>query len=185
MEVTLLKFQEKYSAKTPALTLLHKLGWKFFSPEQALVVRESRSRNLSSHDISTSMYVDHFPHPASHDISTSMYVTSEISLRDVLRKFHFTYAGKERLFSESSIDNVISKLCSSSLNKGLNVVNEKIYNHLLSPPYSSVSGAWGRDVEEAVVRFFRTTVLDRKRCKLVRQSLLKYLIFRFPCWKTG
>jgi type I restriction enzyme R subunit len=45
MSVTLPKFQEEYSAKIPALTLLHNLGWTFLSPEQALAARiEHRSR---------------------------------------------------------------------------------------------------------------------------------------------
>jgi len=101
--ITLPKFQEEYSAKIPALTLLHNLGWTFISPEQALSARGSK--------------------------------TSEVVLRDVLReelrKRRFTFAGKERSFSENSIDNVIAELCSPALNEGLNVANEKIYNHLL------------------------------------------------------
>ncbi len=119
MSVTLPKFQEEYSAKIPALTLLHNLGWQFLSPEQTLSARgASRSQ-----------------HPASHDISTSMCVTSKVVLRDVLReelrKRRFTYAGKERSFSENAIDNVIAELSTPALNEGLGVANEKLYNHLL------------------------------------------------------
>ncbi len=114
------KFQEEYSAKIPALTLLHNLGWTFLSPEQVLAARGShRSRYPTSHDTSASLRVE----------------TSEVVLRDVLRdqlrKRRFTFAGKERSFSENAIDNVIAELCSPALNEGLNVANEKIYNHLL------------------------------------------------------
>jgi len=120
MSVTLPKFQEEYSAKIPALTLLHNLGWTFLSPERALEARGGRrSRRPASHDTSASMRVE----------------TSEVVLRDVLRdelrKRRFTFTGKERSFSENAIDNVIAELCSPALNEGLYVANEKIYNHLL------------------------------------------------------
>ena len=36
------KFQEEYSAKLPALTLLTNLGWSFLSPEGALAVLSSK-----------------------------------------------------------------------------------------------------------------------------------------------
>ncbi len=103
MSVTLPKFQEEYSAKIPALTLLHNLGWTFMSPEQALSARNGKTSEVVLRDV----------------------------LRDELRKRRFTFAGKERSFSENAIDNVIAELCSPALNEGLNVANEKIYNHLL------------------------------------------------------
>ena len=103
MEVVLPKFQEEYSAKIPALTLLHNLGWTFLSPEQALLRRNGK---------------------------TSEVVLREV-LREELRKRHYVFAGKLRAFSEQAIDNVIAELCSPALNEGLGVANEKIYNHLL------------------------------------------------------
>ena len=103
VSVTLPKFQEEYSAKIPALVLLHNLGWTFLSPAQALSARNGK---------------------------TSEVVLREI-LREELRKRRFTFAGKERVFSENTIDNVIAELCSPALNEGLGVANEKIYNHLL------------------------------------------------------
>lgn len=103
MEVRLPKFQEEYSAKIPALTLLHHLGWCFLSPEQSLSARDSK---------------------------TGEVVLREV-LRDELRKRRYIYGGKERAFSEQAIDNVIAELCSPALNEGLGVANEKIYNHLL------------------------------------------------------
>lgn len=36
------KFQEEYSAKLPALTLLTNLGWSFFSSEGELAARGSK-----------------------------------------------------------------------------------------------------------------------------------------------
>jgi len=97
------KFQEEYSAKIPALILLHNLGWEFMSPNQALSARNGKTNEVVLREI----------------------------LRDELRKRCFTCAGKDRAFSESTIDHVVSTLCSPPLNEGLNVANEKIYNHLL------------------------------------------------------
>jgi type I restriction enzyme R subunit len=37
-----IKFQEEYSAKIPALTLLMNLGWSFLPPSQALVARDGK-----------------------------------------------------------------------------------------------------------------------------------------------
>ncbi len=103
MEVMLPKFQEEYSAKIPALTLLHNLGWTFLSPEQALSARNGKTGEVVMREV----------------------------LRNELRKRRYVLAGKERAFSEQAIDNVIAELCSPALNEGLGVANEKIYNHLL------------------------------------------------------
>jgi type I restriction enzyme R subunit len=97
------KFQEEYSAKIPALTLLTNLGWCFLSPEQALAERGGK--------------------------------TNEVVLRGVLReelaKRRFSFAGKEYSLSDQAIDNIIHEVCSPALNEGLNVANERMYNHLL------------------------------------------------------
>ncbi|MFP3457525.1 hypothetical protein R0J89_14840, partial [Psychrobacter sp. SIMBA_152] len=37
------KFQEEYSAKLPALTLLTNLGWQFLSPELELAARGGKT----------------------------------------------------------------------------------------------------------------------------------------------
>lgn len=97
------KFQEEYSAKIPALALLCNLGWQFITPEQALSARNGNTREVVLREV----------------------------LRDELRKRRFTQGDSERPFSESTIDYVISVLCTPSLNEGLDVANEKIYNHLL------------------------------------------------------
>lgn len=101
--VSLPKFQEEYSAKIPALTLLHNLGWTFLSPEQALSARNSKTNEVVLREV----------------------------LREELRKRRFIFAGKERVFSENAIDNVIAELFSPALNEGLSVANERIYNHFL------------------------------------------------------
>jgi len=102
-EMMLPKFQEEYSAKIPALTLLHNLGWTFMSPEQILSARNGKASEVVLREV----------------------------LREELRKRRFTFAGKERVFSENSIDNVIAELCSPALNEGLGIANERLYNHLL------------------------------------------------------
>ncbi len=97
------KFQEEYSAKIPALILLHNLGWTFLSPEKALAARNEKDNEVIFRDV----------------------------LRTELQKRRFTYTGKEYPLSEKSIDNIISEICSPALNEGLGIANEKIYNHLL------------------------------------------------------
>ncbi len=97
------KFQEEYSAKIPAIILLHNLGWEFLPPKQALAARHAKTNEVVLREI----------------------------LRDELKKRRFVYAGMERAFSESSIDHVISALCSPALNEGLNVASEKMYNYFL------------------------------------------------------
>ncbi|MGE8065459.1 type I restriction endonuclease subunit R [Pseudomonas sp. NPDC089569] len=97
------KFQEEYSAKLPALALLSNLGWDFLPPDQALLARAGK--------------------------------TDEVVLRDVLReqlsKRRFMFGGNECALSPKTIDNLISEVCSPALNEGLQVANERLYNHLL------------------------------------------------------
>lgn len=103
MAVYLPKFQEEYSAKLPALTLLTNLGWSFLSPSQALVARDGKQDQVVLRQI----------------------------LRKELSKRKFTFAGQEYPLSAKSVDNLISEICSPALNEGLLTANEKIYNHLL------------------------------------------------------
>ena len=97
------KFQEEYSAKLPALTLLTNLGWSFLPPEQALA---ARNKKLDE-------------------------VVLRAELREQLSKRKFKFAGNEHALSEKSIDNLIAEVCSPALNEGLLTANEKLYNHLL------------------------------------------------------
>ena len=97
------KFQEEYSAKLPALTLLTNLGWSFLSPEQALAARGNKLDGVVLRTV----------------------------LRAELSKRTFTFAGKEYPLSDSAIDNLIAEVCSPALNEGLLTANERMYNHLL------------------------------------------------------
>ncbi|MFJ0261005.1 type I restriction endonuclease subunit R [Acinetobacter baumannii] len=98
-----IKFQEEYSAKIPALTLLTNLGWSFLPPSQALVARDGKQDQVVLRQI----------------------------LRAELAKRSFNFAGQDYPLSEKSIDNLIAEICSPALNEGLLTANEKIYNHLL------------------------------------------------------
>lgn len=97
------KFQEEYSAKLPALTLLTNLGWSFLSPELALAARGGKADEVVLRNV----------------------------LRSELQKRTFTFAGKSYPLSEKAIDNLIAEVCSPALNEGLLTANERLYNHLL------------------------------------------------------
>ena len=97
------KFQEEYSAKLPALTLLTNLGWSFLSPELALAARGGKNDEVVLRQV----------------------------LRSELKKRTFTFAGKSYPLSEKAIDNLIAEVCNPALNEGLLTANERLYNHLL------------------------------------------------------
>ncbi|WP_303845415.1 type I restriction endonuclease subunit R [Aeromonas sobria] len=97
------KFQEEYSAKLPALTLLTNLGWSFLSPALALAARGGKADEVVLRNV----------------------------LRGELQKRTFTFAGKSYPLSEKAIDNLIAEVCSPALNEGLLTANERLYNHLL------------------------------------------------------
>jgi type I restriction enzyme R subunit len=97
------KFQEEYSAKLPALTLLTNLGWSFLSPELALAARGGKADEVVLRQV----------------------------LRIELQKRTFTFAGKTYPLSAKAIDNLIAEVCSPALNEGLLTANERLYNHLL------------------------------------------------------
>jgi type I restriction enzyme R subunit len=103
MNINTPKFQEEYSSKLPALTLLANLGWTFLSPEQTLDARGGKQDQVVLRDV----------------------------LKGELKKRRFTYAGQECSLSEKSIDNLINEVCTPALNEGLLTANEKLYNHLL------------------------------------------------------
>ena len=97
------KFQEEYSAKLPALTLLTSLGWSFISPEKALAARGGKADEVVLRQV----------------------------LRSELQKRTFIFAGKSYPLSDHAIDNLIAEVCSPALNEGLLAANERLYNHLL------------------------------------------------------
>lgn len=97
------KFQEEYSAKLPALTLMTNLGWSFLSPELALAARGGKADEVVLRQV----------------------------LRSELKKRTFNFSGKSYPLSEKAIDNLIAEVCSPALNEGLLTANERLYNHLL------------------------------------------------------
>lgn len=97
------KFQEEYSAKIPALTLLSNLGWEFITPSEALQLRDKKMDQVVLNTV----------------------------LRKALKKRTFTYGGKSYPLSETSIDFLINQLSQPAMNEGLKTANEKVYNHLL------------------------------------------------------
>lgn len=97
------KLQEEYSAKIPAISLLHNLSWSFLSSDDELSLRGG---------------------------NTGEVVLKEV-LREELGRRRFTFSGSECALSDNAIDNIISEICSPALNEGLGVANERIYNHLL------------------------------------------------------
>jgi type I restriction enzyme R subunit len=97
------KFQEEYSAKIPALTLLTNLGWDFINPENALSARAGKTNELILKDV----------------------------LRKELQKRRFIFSGKEYPLSDKAIDNIIHEVSSPALNEGLTIANERLYNHML------------------------------------------------------
>lgn len=103
MKTAIPKFQEEYSAKLPALSLLAKLGWHFINPDHALTARHGKLDGVVMRD----------------------------EIRIQLQKRVFVFAGKEHSLSNNAIDNILHEICSPALNEGLTSANEKLYNHML------------------------------------------------------
>ena len=94
------KFQEEYSAKLPALTLLTQLGWRFLSPDAALSMRGGKTDEVVLRPL----------------------------LREALTQRQFHFAGQDYPLSERAIDNLIAQVCSPALNEGLLTPNERMYH---------------------------------------------------------
>lgn len=97
------KFQEEYSAKIPALSLLTNLGWTFLPPEHALAKRGNKPDE----------------------------VVMRNELQRVLQTRRFRLEGREQALSDKAIDKLIAEVCNPALNEGLALANEKLYNHML------------------------------------------------------
>ena len=97
------KFQEEYSAKIPALSLLNNLGWRYVSPDEALKQRAGKPDEVVLREV----------------------------LRQELSKRRFEFEGKTHALSAASIDKLITQLCSPVLNEGLLAANETLYNHMV------------------------------------------------------
>ncbi|HEX7047669.1 MAG TPA: type I restriction endonuclease subunit R [Gammaproteobacteria bacterium] len=97
------RFQEEFSAKLPALALLHNLGWEFLTPAEAVRLRDGKFDQVVLKDV----------------------------LRENLRKRRFVFNGEEQWLTESTIEGIVTEVCNPALNEGLLKANERIYNHLL------------------------------------------------------
>ena len=102
-------FQEEFSAKIPALSLLTNLGYTFIPPNECEALRGNTL--------------------ASEKKSTHQVVLLPV-MRAFLAKQTFSFAGKQHTLSEAAIDKVIHEL-NPAMNLGLKAANEKIYNTLM------------------------------------------------------
>ena len=102
-------FQEEFSAKIPALSLLTNLGYAFIPPSECEALRGNTL--------------------VSEKKSTHQVILLPV-MRAFLAKQTFSFAGKQHTLSEAAIDKVIHEL-NPAMNLGLKAANEKIYNALM------------------------------------------------------
>lgn len=102
-------FQEEFSAKIPALSLLTNLGYTFIPPSECEALRGNTL--------------------VSEKKSTHQVVLLPV-MRAFLAKQTFSFAGKQHTLSEAAIDKVMHEL-NPAMNLGLKAANEKIYNALM------------------------------------------------------
>jgi len=104
-----LNFQEEFSSKIPALSLLSNLGYEFIPPIECEAFR-------------------------SNTLVNDMKSTHQVILLPVMRAFlakqTYSFAGKEHTLSDAAIDKVMHEL-NPAMNLGLKAANEKIYNALM------------------------------------------------------
>lgn len=107
--MTTVKFQEEFSAKIPAMTLLTNLGYTFIPPRECEALR-------------------------GNTLTIEKKSTHQVVLLPVMRAFlakqTFSFAGKEHPLSHAAIDKVMHEL-NPAMNLGLKAANEKIYNALM------------------------------------------------------
>ena len=102
-------FNEEFSAKLPALTLLTNLGYTFIPPAECETLRGNLTGDVNK--------------------STQQVILLPI-LRQFLAKQAFSFQGKTYPLSEAAIDKVIHQL-SPAMNLGLLTANESIYDALM------------------------------------------------------
>ncbi|WMO14508.1 type I restriction endonuclease subunit R [Pseudoalteromonas piscicida] len=102
-------FQEEFSAKIPALTLLTNLGYTFIPPSECEALRGNTLSNEKK--------------------STHQVILLPV-MRAFLAKQTFSFAGKQHTLSEAAIGKVMHEL-NPAMNLGLKSANEKIYNALM------------------------------------------------------
>ncbi len=100
-------FQEEFSSKIPALTLLTTLGYEFIPPNQCNAMRSKVVSNKA---------------------------TDQVVLLPIMRAFlaeqTFTFEGTPHHLSNSAIDKIMYEL-NPAMNLGLQLANEKLYNAML------------------------------------------------------
>lgn len=109
MNTSNINFQEEFSAKIPALTLLANLGYTYLPPSQCEALRGNTLANEKK--------------------STHQVILLSV-MRAYLAKQTFLFAGKQHTLSEAGINKIIHEL-SPAMNLGLKAANEKIYNALI------------------------------------------------------
>ncbi|MBU5617273.1 HsdR family type I site-specific deoxyribonuclease [Psychrobacter sp. TAE2020] len=108
-----INFQEEFSAKIPALTLLTTLGYQFIPPSQCNAMR---SNKLLANQANTNK-------------ATNQVVLLPI-MRAFLAKQTFIFEGKPHHLSDSATDKIMHEL-NPAMNLGLQLANEKLYNAML------------------------------------------------------
>jgi len=101
-------FNEEFSAKIPALTLLSSLGYTFIPPSDCEALRGK---------------------PNVGNKTTSQVMLLPI-MRAFLAKQTFPFAGKQHKLTDAAIDKVMHEL-NPAMNLGLKAANEKIYNAMM------------------------------------------------------
>jgi len=107
-------FNEEFSSKIPALTLLTHLGYQFIPPSECEALRGHTSLTTQN---------------AADTKSTHQVLLLPI-MRAFLTKQTFPFAGKQHPLTDAAIDKVIQAL-NPAMNLGLKAANEKLYNAML------------------------------------------------------
>ncbi|WP_367107318.1 type I restriction endonuclease subunit R [uncultured Psychrobacter sp.] len=102
-----INFQEEFSSKIPALSLLSTLGYRFIPPSECSAMRSKAASNKA----------------------TNQVVLLPI-MRAFLAKQTFTFEGTAHHLSDSAIDKIMHEL-NPAMNLGLQLANEKLYNAML------------------------------------------------------
>ena len=108
-----INFQEEFSSKIPALTLLTTLGYEFIPPNQCNAMRSNKL----------------LANQANANKATNQVVLLPV-MRAFLAKQTFMFEGTPHYLSDSSIDKIMHEL-NPAMNLGLQLANEKLYNAML------------------------------------------------------
>lgn len=109
-----INFQEEFSSKIPALTLLTNLGYQFIPPSECEALRGNTSLTTKS---------------AADNKSTHQVLLMPV-MRAFLTKQTFPFAGKQHKLTDAAIDKVMHEL-NPAMNLGLKAANEKLYNAMM------------------------------------------------------